>query len=77
MATKEVVKKEVVKKETAISPFVIFNTEIAAIREAMVTNVGDAGLTAGDFERIKVPAGGGTAWTIQGLDPFCPVLSRR
>jgi hypothetical protein len=68
MATKELVKKEAAKKETAISPFVIFNTEIAAIREAMVTNVGDAGLTAGDFERIKVPAGGGTAWTIQGLD---------
>jgi hypothetical protein len=60
--------KEVAKKETAISPFVIFNTEIAAIREAMVTNVGDEGITAGDFERIKVPAGGGTAWTIQGLD---------
>ena len=60
--------KEVAKKETAISPFVIFNTEIAAIREAMVTNVGDEGITAGDFERIKVPAGGGTAWTLQGLD---------
>ncbi len=68
MATKEVVKKDVVKKETAISPFVMFNTEIAEIREAMDTNVGDTGLTAGDFERIKVPAGGGTAWAIQGLD---------
>ena len=68
MATKELVKKEAAKKETAISPFVIFNTEIAEIREAMNVNVGDAGLTAGDLERIKIPAGGGTAWTIQGLD---------
>jgi len=60
--------KEVVKKETAISPFVIFKTEIAEIREAMDANVGDGGLTAGDFERIKIPAGGGTSWTLQGLD---------
>jgi hypothetical protein len=60
--------KEIVKKETAISPFVIFNTEIADIREAMNVNVGDTDLTAGDLERIKIPAGGGTAWTIQGLD---------
>jgi hypothetical protein len=68
MATKELVKKEAVKKETAISPFVIFNTEIADIREAMNVNVGDGGLNATDLERIKIPAGGGTAWTIQGLD---------
>lgn len=59
---------EIVKQETAISPFVIFKTEIAEIREAMNANVGDAGLTAGDLERIKVPAGGGTTWTIQGID---------
>ena len=68
MATKELVKKEAAKKETAISPFVIFNTEIADIREAMNVNVGDGGLNATDLERIKIPAGGGTAWTIQGLD---------
>ena len=60
--------KELVKKETAVSPFVIFNTKIEQIREAMEANVGDGGLTAGDFDRIKVPAGGATAWTIQGLD---------
>jgi hypothetical protein len=60
--------KELVKKETAVAPFVIFNTKLEQIREAMEANVGDGGLTAGDFDRIKVPAGGGTAWTIQGLD---------
>jgi hypothetical protein len=60
--------KDVVKQETAVSPFVIFNTEIAEIGEAMNVNIGDGGLTAGDLERIKIPAGGGTTWTIQGLD---------
>ena len=60
--------KEIVKKEPTSSPFVNFKTEIADIREAMNANLGDAGLNAGDFERIKVPAGGATAWTIQGLD---------
>jgi len=59
---------ELVQNETAISPFVIFNTEIEQIRDAMKANVGDSSLTAGDLERIRVPAGGGTAWTIQGLD---------
>ena len=49
MATKELVKKEAAKKETALSPFVIFQTEIAEIREAMNVNVGDGGLTAGDL----------------------------
>src|ERR1039458_2016894 len=68
MATKELVKKDAVKKETALSPFVIFQTEIAEIREAMNVNVGDTGPPSGDLERIKIPAGGGTAWTIQGLD---------
>jgi hypothetical protein len=68
MATKELVKKDAVKKEAAINPFVIFNTEIADIREAMNVNVGDGGLNATDLERIKIPGGGGTAWTIQGLD---------
>ncbi len=57
--------KELMKKETA---FVIFHTKLEQIREAMEANVGDGGLTAGDFDHIKVPAGGGTAWTIQGLD---------
>ncbi len=60
--------KEIAKKETEITPFVIFRTELADIRDAMTANVGDTGLTAGDFERIKIPAGGGTAWTLNGID---------
>ena len=62
---KELVKKE---KETAISPFVVFKTPVAEIRDAVAANLGDSGMSASDLERIKIPAGGGTAWTIQGLD---------
>ena len=68
MATKEIAKKEAAKQETALSPFVIFQTDLAEIREAVQTNVGEAGLSSSDFERIKVPSGGGTAWSVQGLD---------
>jgi hypothetical protein len=59
---------DIVKQETAVNSFAIFNTDIAEIREAMNVNIGDGGLTAGDLERIKIPAGGGTVWTIPGLD---------
>jgi len=62
---KELVKKE---KETAISPFVVFKTPVAEIRDAVSANLGDSGMSASDLERIKIPAGGGAAWAIQGLD---------
>ncbi len=65
---RELVKKEPVKKETAMSPFIVFQTPITEIRDAVAANLGDSGMTASDLERIKIPAGGGTAWTIQGLD---------
>ena len=41
MASKELVKKE---KETAVSPFVVFQTAIAEIREAVTANLGDRAL---------------------------------
>jgi hypothetical protein len=59
---------DITKKGTASSRFAIFNTEIAEIRETLFINLRGAGLTPGDFERIKVPAGGATAWTVQGLN---------
>lgn len=65
MASKEVVKKN---QESAISPFVVFQTPVAEIRDAVAANLGDSGMSATDFERIKIPAGGGTAWTLQTLD---------
>ena len=60
--------KELVSPETAISPFVIFNTPISEIKDAVAANLGDGGMNVSDFDRIKIPAGGGTAWTLQGLD---------
>lgn len=65
MASKELVKRE---KETATSTFVVFQTPVAEIRDAVEANLGDNGMSASDFERIKIPAGGGTAWTLQSLD---------
>ena len=65
---KELVKKEPAKKEVAISPFVIFQTPIQEVRDAVAANLGDSAMSASDLERIKIPAGGGTAWTVQGLD---------
>jgi hypothetical protein len=65
MASKEVIKKN---QEAAISPFVVFQTPVAEIRDAVAANLGDSGMSATDFERIKIPAGGGTAWTLQTLD---------
>ncbi len=65
MATKALVKKT---QEEAISPFVVFQTPLAEIRDAVSANLGDGGMSATDLERIKIPAGGGTAWTLQTLD---------
>jgi hypothetical protein len=65
MASKEVIKKN---QEAAVSPFVVFQTPVAEIRDAVAANLGDGGMSATDFERIKIPAGGGTAWTLQTLD---------
>jgi hypothetical protein len=59
--------QEVVKKDVAISPFVICQTPIVQIREAVTTNLGET-VTVVDLERIKIPAGGGTVWTLQTLD---------
>ena len=59
--------KELLKQETA-SPFVIFSTPISEVKEAVAANLGNSGMNISDFERIKIPAGGGSAWTLQGLD---------
>ena len=60
--------KEIAKQETAISPFVVFQMPVEEIRAAVAANLGDTTVNASDFERIKIPAGGGTAWTLQTLD---------
>jgi len=65
MKSKELVKTE---STTAISPFVVFETPVAEIRDAVEANLGADEKSATHFERIKIPAGGGTAWMLQSLD---------
>ena len=59
--------QEAITATSAASRFVIFETTLAKIREAIDTNMGDTGVSATDFERIKIPAGGGLAYTIRTL----------
>lgn len=59
---------ELVKTENIGSTFKILSVELAEIRNAVAANIGQSGLSIRDFEHIKMPAGGGTAWTVQGLD---------
>ena len=59
---------ELTKTDTAVSPYVMLTVDVAEIREAMEANVGDGQVASGDFDRIKVPAGGSTAWSVQTLD---------
>jgi hypothetical protein len=68
MASKELTKKHEKEKEAAISPFIVFQTPVSEIRDAVLANLGDNGVSAQDFERVKIPAGGGTAWALQSLD---------
>ena len=61
--------KEITKNTPeAANPFVVFQMPVSEIRDAVAANLGGNGMSATDFERIKIPAGGGTAWTLQTLD---------
>jgi hypothetical protein len=59
---------ETIGQESPGSSFIVFQTPMERIREAIAANLGDDGLSATDFERIKIPAGGGLAFTIQTLN---------
>jgi hypothetical protein len=59
--------QEIITAESAASRFVIFQTPLEKIREAIAANMGDTGVSATDFERIKIPAGGGLEFTIRTL----------
>jgi hypothetical protein len=58
--------QEIVKNDLAISPFVIFQTPFAQIREAVTSNLGEK-MSVVDLQRIKMPSGGGTAWTVPDI----------
>jgi hypothetical protein len=51
-------------QKLTVSQFVAFQTPIEQIREALVANLGESTMSVTDLERIKIPAGGGTAWTV-------------
>lgn len=57
--------KEVATKEVSF-PALTGNPK--AIMAAVHDNLGGQELTAWDLDRIKVPSGGGLAWTVPGLD---------
>jgi hypothetical protein len=60
--------QELVKHEENKTPYVILYTPVAEIDAAVKANLGEENVNASDFDRIKVPAGGGTSWTVEGLD---------
>jgi hypothetical protein len=54
-------------REPAVCQFAAFETSIDRIRESMVANLGENTLDIMDLEKIKIPAGGGTSWTVPGV----------
>ena len=58
----------VVNSELDVSRFVIFNTPIEKIREALTANSGDGAVSPTGLVRIRVPAGGATIWTTQDAE---------
>lgn len=59
--------QQVVKTEQP-SEILAFTTDIAAITEALASNVGTGNLSEFDLPRIKMPAGGATTWIVPTLD---------
>ena len=56
----------VIKAE--VSPILAFSTDLVTISEALFINIGSGNLSEFDLPRIKIPAGGGTAWTVPTLE---------
>jgi hypothetical protein len=48
-------------------PFMAFQTPIEKIREVVVANLGESTMRIMDLERIRIPAGGGTVWTVPDI----------
>jgi hypothetical protein len=46
----------------------VLTLNVQEIGEVMRENLGGNALTPADLDRIKIPSGGGTQWTIEGLD---------
>lgn len=55
-------------KPAARSSYLVSSIAPSEISKIIAENVGPAGITEWDLDRIKVPAGGGTLWTLQTLE---------
>jgi hypothetical protein len=53
-----------VPRELARGQFVAFQTPIEEIHEVMVADLGENTMSVMDLEKIRVPSGGGGAWTV-------------
>lgn len=51
-----------------VGNFVVLSEPIEALSEILEANIGDGSISAFDLDCIKVPAGGGTMWTIPTLE---------
>jgi len=58
--------KDVAKKES--SQYLVFSEEAKSLAETVKENVGSNGnMSVFDLDQVKVPAGGGVAWTVPSL----------
>lgn len=59
--------KEEIALDLSTCPFIAFRTSIEQIRETMTANLGESTMSVADFERIRMPSGGSTVWTVQDI----------
>ena len=59
--------KAVIKRGEGSSEYAALQRSPEEIKEIIQTNVGSEGLTLMDLDRIKIPAGGTTVWTLPTL----------
>lgn len=53
---------------TISSTYAVLKSDPEELRSVLAANVGDGGLGAFELDRVRVPAGGGKAWEVPGLD---------
>lgn len=64
-------KKEVVpapQTTTALAPIAVMAVDIPRLKESLTESLGGYGMSVFDLQRIKMPAGGGPAFTVSGLE---------
>ncbi len=59
--------QQLIKSETQ-SEILAFHRDLGDISAALSTNIGSGNLSEFDLPRIKIPAGGGTQWTVPTLE---------